>query len=71
MTLRRTRLAGTVRLEQGPKAHAEAAFDRNDFAFIDRLRREWSPGYELPAAEHSALKEALRGSGVLTETLAY
>ncbi|WP_405970477.1 hypothetical protein OG496_09850 [Streptomyces sp. NBC_00988] len=37
-------------------ALAEPAIARDDFAFIDRLWREWSPGYELPDAERSALQ---------------
>ncbi|MER5539590.1 alpha/beta fold hydrolase [Streptomyces mirabilis] len=52
-------------------AMAEPAVELDDFAFIDRLWREWSPGYELPDAERSALKETLRGAGVLAETLGY
>ncbi|MDX3233525.1 alpha/beta hydrolase [Streptomyces sp. ME19-01-6] len=52
-------------------AMAEPAVVLNDFAFIDRLWQEWSPGYELPDAERSALKETLRAPGVLTETLGY
>jgi pimeloyl-ACP methyl ester carboxylesterase len=52
-------------------AMAEAAVEFDDFAFIDRLWREWSPGYELPDAERAALKETLRAPGVLTETLGY
>lgn len=48
------------------------AIELNDFAFIDRLRRECSPGHELPdAGDRSALRQALRGPGVLTETLDY
>src|SRR5206468_1223887 len=52
-------------------ALAEAAIELDDFAFIDRLWREWSPGYELPDAERAALKETLRAPGVLTEILGY
>ncbi|MDX3571301.1 alpha/beta hydrolase [Streptomyces sp. ID05-47C] len=52
-------------------ATAEAAVAHNDFAFIDRLWREWSPGYELPDAERAALKETLGAPGVLTEILGY
>jgi len=52
-------------------AMAEAAVELDDFAFIDRLWREWSPGYELPDAERAALKETLRAPGVLTEILGY
>ncbi|GGK97244.1 hypothetical protein GCM10010094_67550 [Streptomyces flaveus] len=50
---------------------AEAAIELDNFAFIDRLWREWSPGYELPDAERVALKETLRVPGVLTEILGY
>lgn len=52
-------------------AMAEAAVEHDDFAFIDRLWREWSPGYELPDAERAALKETLGAPGVLTEVLGY
>ncbi|WP_328349090.1 alpha/beta hydrolase [Streptomyces sp. NBC_00445] len=52
-------------------AMAEAAVELNNFAFIDRLWREWSPGYELPEAERAALKDTLRAEGVLTQTLGY
>lgn len=52
-------------------ALAEAAIELDDFAFIDRLWREWSPGYELPDAERAALKETLGAPGVLTEILGY
>ena len=52
-------------------AMAEAAVAHNDFAFIDRLWREWSPGYELPDAERAAIKKTLGAPGVLTETLGY
>ncbi|MFI5624756.1 alpha/beta fold hydrolase [Nocardioides sp. NPDC051685] len=52
-------------------AMAEAAVALDDFAFIDRLWQEWSPGYELPDAERAALKETLRAPGVLTEILGY
>jgi pimeloyl-ACP methyl ester carboxylesterase len=52
-------------------ALAEPAIALNDFALIDRLWREWSPGYELPDAERSALKETLRAPGVVAEVLGY
>jgi pimeloyl-ACP methyl ester carboxylesterase len=38
---------------------AEMAVQLNDFALLDRLWREWSPGYVLPASDRSALKETL------------
>jgi pimeloyl-ACP methyl ester carboxylesterase len=50
---------------------AEAAVPLNDFAFIDRLWREWSPGYSLPFAERAALNEMLGAPGVLPQTLTY
>ena len=50
---------------------AEMAVPINDFAFIDRLWREWSPGYSLPAAERAALREMLRQPGVFSQTLTY
>jgi pimeloyl-ACP methyl ester carboxylesterase len=50
---------------------AEASVPLNDFAFIDRLWREWSPSYTLPADDRAALKLALSQPGVLAETLAY
>lgn len=50
---------------------AETAVQLNDFAFLDRLWREWSPGYVLPASDRSALKGTLGQPGVLSQTLAY
>ena len=50
---------------------AEAAVQLNDFAFLDRLWREWSPGYVLPPANRSALNATFGQPGVLTQTLAY
>lgn len=43
----------------------------NDFAFIDRLWAEWSPGYVLPDTERAALKAMFAQPGVLEETLGY
>lgn len=40
----------------------ERAIARGDFAFVDRLWREWSPGFELPADERAALHACLRAS---------
>ena len=50
---------------------AEMAVQLNDFAFLDRLWREWSPGYVLPAPDRSALNETFTQPGVLAQTLAY
>jgi pimeloyl-ACP methyl ester carboxylesterase len=43
-------------------SYADRAVMRNDFAFIDRLWRDWSPGYTLPAEEMRRLKDCLRQS---------
>jgi pimeloyl-ACP methyl ester carboxylesterase len=49
---------------------AEAAVTESDFAFIDGLWRDWSPGY--PGTGDAALaKDCLRGSGSLTAAVGY
>jgi len=50
---------------------AEPAVQLNDFAFLDRLWREWSPGYQMPASDRRALIDAFSQPGVLPQTLAY
>ncbi|MDP3852408.1 alpha/beta fold hydrolase [Phenylobacterium sp.] len=50
---------------------AVMAAGANDFAFIDRLWAEWSPGYVLPDADRVALKAMFAHPGVLEETLGY
>jgi len=50
---------------------AEPAVQLNDFAFLDRLWREWSPGYKMPASDRMALIETFRQPGVVPQTLAY
>ena len=50
---------------------AEAAVALNDFALIDRLWAEWSPGYDLPPAERAALKAMFAAPGVVEQALAY
>lgn len=52
-------------------ALADAAIGVADFALIDRLWRDWSPGYELPADRREALKQMFRQPGVATDLLAY
>jgi pimeloyl-ACP methyl ester carboxylesterase len=47
------------------------AVQLNDFALLDRLWREWSPGYVLPASDRSALNETFGQPGILTQALAY
>ncbi|MBT9470188.1 MAG: alpha/beta hydrolase [Pseudomonadota bacterium] len=50
---------------------AEVSVPLNDFAFIDRLWREWSPSYALPNAERALLKESLGQPGVLSQTFGF
>jgi pimeloyl-ACP methyl ester carboxylesterase len=40
---------------------AEALLAADDFALVDRLWRDWSPGYEAPPDELRAVKDGLRG----------
>lgn len=56
--LRRSWYIGFFQLPLFP----ERAVARDDFAFIDRLWRAWSPGYELPARDMRALKRCLAAS---------
>ncbi len=48
---------------------AEARLRADDFAFVDRLWRDWSPGYAASAEELRAVKDALAGRE--REVLAY
>lgn len=50
---------------------ADRAVERNDFAFIERLWRAWSPGFRWDPAEMAALKRAFRRPGVRHSALAY
>jgi len=50
---------------------AEAAVRHDDFALIDRLWRDWSPRFRLPARDQAALHRVLAEPGVLSEALAY
>jgi pimeloyl-ACP methyl ester carboxylesterase len=54
---------------QTPFADGAVPFD--DFRFIEKLWRDWSPGWQCPAAEMSALKETFRRPGVLAAALGY
>ncbi len=40
---------------------AEARLARDDFAFVERLWRDWSPGYVAAEEEMRAVKEGIRG----------
>ena len=50
---------------------AETAVALNDFAFIERLWQEWSPGWDYPRDELDSLKLTLGAPGVLTAALNY
>jgi pimeloyl-ACP methyl ester carboxylesterase len=48
---------------------AERKLAARDLAFVDRLWRDWSPGFAPPPAEIAAVKDAIRGR--TREVLAY
>lgn len=50
---------------------ADAAVPFNDFAFIERLWQDWSPGWAYPAEEMESLKATFRKPGVLQAALGY
>ena len=50
---------------------ADFVVSRNDFAFLERLWRDWSPGWEWEADEMDLLKETFRQPGVRWAALAY
>jgi pimeloyl-ACP methyl ester carboxylesterase len=50
---------------------AEEAVAHNDFAFLERLWQDWSPGWVYPPEELQAVKETFRKPGVLTAALNY
>lgn len=50
---------------------ADQAVQARDFAFLEKLWRDWSPGWQWPAEEMEALKETFRQPGVLQGALAY
>jgi pimeloyl-ACP methyl ester carboxylesterase len=50
---------------------AEAAVMHDDFRFIERLWRDWSPGWQYPSEEMDALKATFRAPGVLQAALGY
>lgn len=43
----------------------------NDFAFIEKLWRDWSPGWDFPRDEMEALKNTFRAEGVKHAALGY
>ena len=50
---------------------ADWVVERNDWAFIERLWRDWSPGWELPADELAAVKRTFGQPGVKKAALGY
>ncbi|MCK6618919.1 MAG: alpha/beta hydrolase [Calditrichia bacterium] len=54
---------------QMPWAEEAVAYD--NFAFIERLWQDWSPGWQFPAAEMDSVKATFRKPGVLTAALNY
>lgn len=50
---------------------AESVVAADDYAFLDRLWADWSPGFVVPTAEREALKATFRVPGVFLATLGY
>ena len=50
---------------------SDQAVALNDFAFIERLWRDWSPGWDFSRSEIDSLKETLAKPGVVTAALSY
>lgn len=50
---------------------ADRVLARNDFAFIDKLWRDWSPGWQWPAPALERVKETFRQPGVAGAALGY
>jgi len=50
---------------------ADVIVRANDFAFIEKLWRDWSPGWEPPAEELASVKQTLAQPGVKRAALGY
>ncbi|MBI3247000.1 MAG: alpha/beta hydrolase [Deltaproteobacteria bacterium] len=50
---------------------AEDAVALNDYAFLERIWQDWSPGWRYPAEEMASLKETFRKPGTLQAALGY
>ncbi|MGH7818445.1 MAG: alpha/beta fold hydrolase, partial [Candidatus Binatia bacterium] len=50
---------------------AEMAVSQGDFEFLERLWRDWSPGWSWPGEEMEALKATFRQPGVVEAALGY
>lgn len=53
------------------RGRAERRVRDADFAFLERLWRDWSPGFTPPAHEVDALKATFRAPGVVEAALGY
>lgn len=53
------------------QALADVAMRHDDFAMIDRLVADWSPGWTWPAADREATKATFRRPGTLEAALGY
>jgi pimeloyl-ACP methyl ester carboxylesterase len=53
------------------QALADAALAFNDFALLERLWQDWSPGWQYPPEEMAALRETFRNPGVVAAALGY
>lgn len=51
--------------------YAETAVAHNDFAFLEGLWQDWSPGWAIPAEELQAVKATFQQPGVLKAALSY
>jgi pimeloyl-ACP methyl ester carboxylesterase len=51
--------------------YAETAVAYNDFALLEQLWKEWSPGWAYSVEELQAVKETFQQPGVLTAALSY
>jgi len=50
---------------------ADRVVEARDWAFIEKLWRDWSPGWEIPAQELAGVKQTLAQPGVKKAALAY
>jgi pimeloyl-ACP methyl ester carboxylesterase len=53
------------------QALADGAFAHDDFALIDRLVAEWSPGWTWPAEDRARTKACFRAPGTVAAALGY
>ena len=50
---------------------ADVAVALNDFAFVERLWRDWSPGWDIPMEELASVQATLGKPGVVSAALSY